>query len=427
MNKLNVLIFPSGSGVSKEIFDSLKYIRWINIIGSDFDNKNFSYYEFKTLELGAPFIKEKEKTILYLKSIIKKHNIDCIYPAFDSLLLFLKQNEKELNVKVICSPFETCNICSSKSNTYNLLKDYINTPKIIDINNIDYPIFIKPDKGYGSRDSYIIKNNDDFLFYTKKINDYILCEYLPGDEFTVDCFTSNNNLIFCEARTRIKSINGVSVLTQHISNDKIKNIAEIINQKIVFEGSWFFQLKYNSVNELTLLEVAPRIPGAAALHRGYGFNAPLLSIYEKYNSNIDYIPINNYEKSISCYKVTVNKYDFDINFDTVYVDLDDTIIIKNKINTKMIQFLYFMINENKKIILITRNKNPHEYLNKFKISIEIFDNIIIVESKSKKSEFIDGDKCIFIDDSYSEREDVRNNCKINVFSCDMIELFNEKF
>ena len=125
MNKLNVLIFPSGSGVSKEIFDSLKYIRWINIIGSDFDNKNFSYYEFKTLELGAPFIKEKEKTISYLKSIIKKHNIDCIYPAFDSLLLFLKQNEKELNVKVICSPVETCNICSSKSNTYHLLKDYI--------------------------------------------------------------------------------------------------------------------------------------------------------------------------------------------------------------------------------------------------------------------------------------------------------------
>ena len=41
MNNLNVLIFPSGSGVSKEIFDSLKYIRWINIIGSDFDNKNF--------------------------------------------------------------------------------------------------------------------------------------------------------------------------------------------------------------------------------------------------------------------------------------------------------------------------------------------------------------------------------------------------
>ena len=31
-NQLNILIFPSGSGVAKEIFDSLKYIRWINII-----------------------------------------------------------------------------------------------------------------------------------------------------------------------------------------------------------------------------------------------------------------------------------------------------------------------------------------------------------------------------------------------------------
>jgi len=43
---LNVLIFPAGSGVSKEIFDSLKYIRWINLFGADSDENNFSFYQF---------------------------------------------------------------------------------------------------------------------------------------------------------------------------------------------------------------------------------------------------------------------------------------------------------------------------------------------------------------------------------------------
>ena len=55
---LNLLIFPSGSGVSKEIFDSLKYIRWITIFGMDSDENNFSYYQFENIILEAPFIKD---------------------------------------------------------------------------------------------------------------------------------------------------------------------------------------------------------------------------------------------------------------------------------------------------------------------------------------------------------------------------------
>jgi hypothetical protein len=343
----------------------------------------------------------------------------------------LKNKEKELGVKIICSPIETCNLCVSKSNTYNLLHNFIKTPKILDINTIDnYPVFIKPNKGYGSRDSFKINNKDELLFYTKKINDYIICEYLPGDEFTVDCFTSKKNgLLFCEPRKRAKAVNGLSILTEHVDINEIKNIANIINEKIIFEGAWFFQVKYNNQNKLTLLEIAPRIPGAAALHRAYGYNAPLLSIYEHYNINIDFIPINNYTQNISCYKITENKYNLNLIYDVVYIDLDDTIIIKNKVNTKVIQFLYYLKNEDKKIILITRNSDPYSYLKIYKIPEELFDNIILIHNKKeKKSSFITEKNSIFIDDSYSEREDVRNICKINVFNCDMINvLFNEKF
>ena len=88
--KINVLIFPAGSGVSKEIFDSLKYNRLINLIGIDSDENNFSYYQFEKLILGAPFIKDEEKTIHFIKDIVQKYNIDCIFPAFDSIIVFLK-------------------------------------------------------------------------------------------------------------------------------------------------------------------------------------------------------------------------------------------------------------------------------------------------------------------------------------------------
>lgn len=425
---INVLIFPSGSGVSKEIFDSLKYIRFINLFGTDSDNKNFSYYQFNNLIINAPFIKDEEKAVIFLKELVNKHNIDCIFPAFDSIIVFLKKYEKNIGVKIISSPIETCNTCFSKKKTYELLKDDIIVPRIYNYNEVSkFPVFIKPECGYGSIDSLKINNQNELDFYNSKINNNIICEYLPGKEFTIDCFSSKQNgLIYCEARIREKTVNGLSVLSQHINLPEVKKIGEIICKKLEFIGSWFFQIKYNKNNELTLLEIAPRIPGAACLHRNQGINFPLLSIYEHYGNNIDYILKNYYD--ISCYKCVENRFKISIDYDTVYVDLDDTIIIKNKVNTKIIQYLYHIKNNKKKIILLTRNKEPIICLEKFYVNKNLFDEIIKVNSNEKKSFYIkNNSNSIFIDDSYAERLDVFNTNKIAIFTCDMVEcLFDEK-
>ena len=424
---LNVLIFPSGTGVSKEIFDSLKYIRWITLFGADFDESNFSYYQFANIELGAPFIKDEELTVSYLKTLISDKKIDCIFPAFDSVIVFLKKYEQELGVRIISSPVETCNICFSKKKTYDYLKDLIKVPTILDANTIqDFPVFIKPECGYGSRDSFKLTNSEELAFYSKNIKNNIICEYLPGDEFTVDCFTSKTHgLIFCQARVRSKTVNGLSVLTKHVDLPDARKIGEIISSKLKFVGVWFFQLKYNCDGVLTLLEVAPRIPGAACLHRNQGVNFPLLSIYEHYGNSIDRVFINDY--GISCYKCVENRFKLSINYDYVYVDLDDTIIIKGIVNTKIMQYLYHAKNSGKKIILITRNKTPIAKLEQYYICRELFDEVIQVDETHKKSEYITNPSAVFIDDSHKERSDVYNNKNICVFSCDMIEsLMDEK-
>jgi len=424
---LNLLIFPSGSGVSKEIFDSLKYIRWINIYGMDFDDENFSYYQFKNMILGAPFINEEENTLIFLKKYIKQFNIHCIFPGMDNIINFFKKQKKELNVKIITSELKTCEICISKKKTYDLFKDIILTPIVFNKDeNITFPLFTKPECGYGSRDSYKINNIEEYNFYSKKRNDLIICEYLPGEEFTVDCFTSKTNgLLFSEARTRTKTLNGMSILTKSINLPEVKEIAIKISNHLEFRGAWFFQIKKNKENQYVLLEIAPRIPGAMSLHRNIGINFPLLSIYEHYNFPIDNLLINNYD--ITCFKYFENRYKLSLEYDTVYIDLDDTIIIKNKVNTKIIQYIFYLKNNNKKIILITKNKDPYKILKKYYIDINIFDKIITCSKTDNKIEFIDiNSKCIFIDDSYTERNEVFKK-KINVFNCDMIEcLFDEK-
>jgi hypothetical protein len=179
------------------------------------------------------------------------------------------------------------------------------------------------------------------------------------------------------------------------------------------------------------LEIAPRISGASALHRNMGANFPLISIYEHFGMSIDSIKCNNYE--LSCYKCVENRFISNISYNYAYIDLDDTIIIKNKVNTKLIQLLYHMKNMNKNIILLSRNKSPIKLLDKYLISEKLFNKIIIVNTnintniKVKKSKYIEHIDAVFIDDSYEERNDVTTTLNIPVFNCDMVNvLFDEK-
>ena len=420
-----MLVFPSGSGVSKEIFDSLKYVRWIELHGIDSDENNFSFYQFKNMETGAPFIKDEEATIAFLRDTIQRKKIDVIYPAFDSVLVFLKRHEEALGVPVIASPLETCELCFSKKRTYEYLRDCVKVPKVYEDHEArgHFPLFLKPECGYGSRDSYKIQTLEEYDFYQSRIKDCLVCEYLPGDEFTIDCFTSRRSLVYCEARKRVKTVNGLSVLTQHVELPDAKSIAQILNEKITFVGAWFFQVKYNEHGALTLLEIAPRIPGASCLHRNRGANFALLSLFEHKGEDIGGVLSNAYD--IQCYKTFENRFKLRLDYRHVFVDFDDTIIIKNKVNTKLLQYLYHCKNNEKKVTLITRNVHVHEALKRHCIHEGIFDEIIQLSRDQKKSEYVTYPDSIFIDDSYQERLDVSTKCP--VFNCDMVEaLFDEK-
>ncbi len=58
---------------------------------------------------------------------------------------------------------------------------------------------------------------------------------------------------------------------------------------------------------------------------------------------------------------------------------------------------------------------------KFKINRNLFDKIIVIKENELKSNYIKNQNSIFIDDSFSERMDVANKCKIPTFDCSMVE------
>lgn len=422
---LRVLVFPCGSEIGLELADSLKFNKHFELVGvsSKADHGKFVFEKYLEIDYSI----DDEKCIFALKKIIQTHKIDLIYPTMDLVLHIFKLNEEKLGVPVVTSPLKTTEICLSKTKTYSYFKNVIKVPKIItDTSEVsEYPVFAKPDIGYGSRGTQMISNE----YELKKLLDSDLCskmiitEFLPGKEFTVDCFTDKDgNLLFSGSRERGRISNGISVSssTSKELSERFSPLAEAINKKITFSGAWFFQIKEDKTGEPTLLEVACRLAGTSSVHRAKGVNFAELSCYTALEKNVTIIA-QQFEVKID--RALSRKTIIDFNFKHVYVDLDDTLIVNNQVNCEMISFLYACKNRGIKIHLITKHiLDLGHTLNRFAIN-QLFDRIIHLKSTERKSTFIENQDAIFIDDSYSERVEVFENARIPVFSIDSIPQF----
>ena len=420
ITKKNLLVFPCGSEVALEIFRSLEYSIHINLFGAS-SEENHGKFVYKNYIGNLPFINEGS-FISEMKFIVEKFNIHVIYPAMDSVISILKENEIILGCKVIASDIATTKICLSKSKTYEYLKGIVNVP--FKYNNLEdefsYPIFIKPDVGYGSRGVLKATNIIQAEQHLIKYPDSILLEYLPGNEYTVDCFSNfKGELLFIGPRGRNRISNGISVNSKSINNiDRFNFIAQKINNKIKFNGAWFFQVKERIDGVLVLMEIASRMGGSYSVNRAKGINFALMSVFNIFEIPVEVL-VNDYDVELD--RALDNKFKINIKFSHVYIDLDDTILINGKINIKLIAGIYGFINENKKIYLITKHaKNINETLLKYKIN-NLFDEIIHLKPEQSKSDFIKFKDAIFIDDSFSERKNIYKTLNIPVFSPENIE------
>lgn len=420
--KKKVLVFPCGSEIGLEVYNSVKDSTHFELFGlsSVKDHGEFVYKNY----IGGVGLYTDPNFIEDLKFTIKKYGIDILYPTMDSIIPFLKYHEDDLAIPVVGPAYEVAKLCSSKLDTYNLLADKIRVPKVYSRfdDNIQYPIFVKPDIGYGSRNTFKI----DSIEQLKRIDitDKVVCEFLPGKEYTVDCFTDlYGRLTFTGARERSRTVNGISVNTKSSADLSLEfyELAKIINENIKFCGSWFFQIKRDSNGEPCLLEIACRFAGSSSVHRIKGINFALANLYLVSGINPHFI-VNSFEVELD--RALSNNYKLDVLYDTIFIDYDDTIIVNNEVNLEAISLIFDAINTKKKVILITKHKGDLEAsLKKFKLN-HLFDSIIHLKERESKVHYISKliyEKAIFIDDSFSERKAVFENLKIPVFSVDSIK------
>ena len=426
MNKVKwrVLVFPGGTENGLEVHRALRYCKEVKLFSVSSSVSNHAPFVYDTNHVigdvrGDAWVDELNRLVL-------ENQIDFIFPTNAYVIDGLIRERNRIAARIVLSDSDVIQTTRSKTKTAAMFRDIISVPRSYrDPSEVDsFPVFIKPDNAYGAQGALRSDNKVHLDEVLRQSPEVLIQEFLPGREYSVDCFsTRKGQLLFCEGRERVRIRMGTTfsgVLAGESFNKTFRHIGEQILARLPLRGAWFFQMKENHRGELCLLEIEARIAGTMALNRVRGVNFPLLSLYDFADSDVS-LSVNNYSVSID--RALLNRYRHSVEFDVVYVDLDDTIVVKNRLNTELVRFLYQCVNQNKRIVLISKSleKDPMAYLRRWRID-GLFDEIHWLREEESKSLYIKDRKSIFIDDSFSERAEVHKVHRIPTFDGSMIEM-----
>lgn len=245
--------------------------------------------------------------------------IDVILPLVTKELFPLSENKNrfaEAGIKVLVSSADAIQIANNKASCYQFLQERdITVPKFFtastteefihaafELGHPQQPFCFKPAVANGSRGFRIVWdsiNEAEQLFHHKPYNTYItyahavkilasqpfpplvVTEYLPGEEYSVDCLAHNGKTILVVPRLRQKTVNGISVQGRFVEEADVMKYCSRIIETIGLHGNIGIQVKRSKDGVPLLLEINPRVQGTIVAGLGAGVNLPLLAVKQE--------------------------------------------------------------------------------------------------------------------------------------------------
>lgn len=304
---------PGAAGILK----CLEQDNNVHVVSADADPEATGKYLVKEF-VCIPTADKPDFTDKVL-SICRKKNIHVLMPLVTKELIPLSQHIKEFELagtKLLVSSTASLEIANNKSRLYEFLQwRGLKIPDFRVVENVEqfqnavaelgHPskqVCFKPSVSNGSRGFRIITeqfNEADILFNQKPSNVFIrlndalrvlssahfpellVSQYLPGDEYSVDCLCNQGNALLVLPRLRKKMVNGISVKGEFVREDKIIDYCTRIIKELQLHGNIGIQVKANDEGEFLVLEINPRVQGTISASLGAGVNLPLLAVKQE--------------------------------------------------------------------------------------------------------------------------------------------------
>lgn len=249
--------------------------------------------------------------------ICRTEKVDVIEPIVTRELMkfaMAKPLFEAEGIKVVVMAPKTLEIVNNKAKLLSeMKKNEVSTPAFVTVHTLDelveacgtlgYPekaICVKGAVGNGSRGVRIVdaaiskydlffneKPNSMYISYDElirtlaerpEIPEMLVMEYLPGVEYSVDCFADRGTIKYAVCRR------GLSVVTSNMMSLEIDNNCDVIGlcQNVIgtlkLDGNFGFDLKYGQDDKPYVIEINPRLTAGVVSCAAAGVNLPYLGI-----------------------------------------------------------------------------------------------------------------------------------------------------
>lgn len=286
-----ILLTSAGGLTGTYLFKHLKQNSQYQIVAIDMTEIN-PLKKWADAFYKVPAVKDKDY-LAVLKEIITKEKIDIIIPvtSYDVDFLSKKSVQQELDgAKMLVMDYEYHSILHNKESCYKYLSSLgINVPLIYrEIHEAVLPCILKPRKGSGSKNTIKIQSIEDYEYWSKRVDDYLLVEYIDGKEYTVDClFDKNGKCLGANVRERVKTNGGGAVITRNDYTQNIEHVIRKLENTRLIKGPINFQFKRLPNQQCCVFDFNTRFAsGGLPLTVASGFDIPNMLIQLILNKNV---------------------------------------------------------------------------------------------------------------------------------------------
>jgi len=215
----------------------------------------------------------------------RQRAIDILIPTVDAELAPLARHRavfEAIGTRVAIADEAALELCRDKHALLAALADSVAVPRWTvvtpGVDAWDYPLFAKPRSSAGSRGLRHISGAED-LARLPVDGSYLLQQFLPGDEYSVDVYVSGAGVpIAAVPRLRMKLDSGIAVAARTVRDAGLQDaaLAAVKAAGLVYVSN--VQFRADAEGVFRLLEINPRFPGTLPLTAGAGVDMPALLV-----------------------------------------------------------------------------------------------------------------------------------------------------
>lgn len=280
----NVLVTGVGSIIGYGIVDGLKKSSIkTNIIGIDI------YGDAYGGVLCDHFIKgvkaDSNEFLDFINGIVEEHKIDLIIPGIEQDLYKFWANKDSIHTTIVHSNDLCLSLAQDKLYTYNffskhdidLIPTLHNCTYDTCINQLGLPFLLKPIFSYASKGIEIIHNQQEFDFYTQRLNSKCIYQRIIGSmdtEFTIAIFGNGKGGFFDHIILKRRlSGEGATNKAEFVEDDAILKYISQLCSILKPEGPLNIQVR-KEIDKVFLLEINARLSSSCSIRTAMGYNEP---------------------------------------------------------------------------------------------------------------------------------------------------------